>query len=78
MNIDDLEPHSVNDSYNLELKEAMKLLDEKYRAPIVMYYWQGYSTTEIAIIMDFPVDTVKTRLKRGRKKLHEYYDIKGI
>lgn len=66
---------SACDQYNLELKEAMNCLDEKYRLPILLFYWQGYSHGEIARLLQLPVETVRTRLKRGRKKLSEYYDI---
>lgn len=66
---------SVTDQYNLELKEAMKCLDDKYRIPIIMFYWQGYSASEIAQLLKIPIETVRTRLKRGKKKLSEYYEI---
>ena len=59
---------------NLEIKEALEQLDEKYRLPIMMYYSDGYSTKEIASILQVPVSTVQTRLARGRERLVKYFD----
>ena len=58
----------------MELKEALEQLDEKYRVPIMMFYGDGYSTKEIATILDVPVSTIQTRLSRGREKLGRYFD----
>lgn len=62
------------DDYNLELKEALSVLDERYRLPVVMFYWQGYSAKEIAGILGIPIETVRTRIKRGRARLADWYD----
>ncbi len=62
------------DESNLELKEALEQLDEKYRVPIMMFYGDGYSTKEIAAILDVPVSTIQTRLSRGRAQLARYFD----
>ena len=63
------------DESNLELKEALEQLDEKYRLPIMMFYGDGYSTKEIAAILNTPVSTIQTRLSRGREQLGRYFDI---
>jgi len=60
---------SKEDHYNLELKEALSRLDEKYRLPVILYYFEGYNAKEIAKILDVPESTVHTRLQRARKKL---------
>lgn len=54
--------------YN-EVLEAVFQLKEKYRLPIHLFYYEGYSIQEIAEIMKIPSATVGTRLKRGREKL---------
>ena len=62
------------DESNLELKEALEKLDEKYRVPIMMFYGDGYSIKEIAAILDVPVSTIQTRISRGRKRLEQYFE----
>ena len=62
------------DESNLELKEALGQLDEKYRVPIMMFYGDGYSTKQIAAILNVPVSTIQTRLSRGREQLGRYFD----
>src|SRR5262249_23679671 len=44
-------------------------LPEKYRAPIVLCYLEGWSHEEAARQLQWPVGTVKTRLSRGRERL---------
>ena len=52
-----------------ELFEAVMALPVKYRAAIYLYYYEGYSTKELASILSVPEATVRTRLARGREKL---------
>ena len=67
---------SACDEYNLELKEALASLDEKYRIVMTLFYGEGYRIAEIAKILKIPKSTVQTRLQRGRKKLaKDYYGI---
>lgn len=52
-----------------EVLSAVLSLDVKYRIPIHLYYYQGYSIREIGEIMSIPSATVGTRLARGRRLL---------
>lgn len=67
------EPPANDGGYNLELKEALDLLEEKYRLPIMLFYGLGYKTAEIAEMLHIPKSTVQTRLARGREQLSNYY-----
>ncbi|MGI6010537.1 MAG: RNA polymerase sigma factor [Ruminococcus sp.] len=58
---------------NLEWQEAMKSLDEKYRLVVMLYYGEGFRTSEVASILDISESTVRTRLARAREKLAEGY-----
>lgn len=74
--LEEYEEPSACDEYNLELKEALALLDEKYRIVMTLFYSEGYHIDEIAKILDIPKSTVQTRLKRAREKLaRDYYGI---
>jgi len=61
---------------NVEWKEALNSLDEKYRLVIMLYYVEGFKTSEISEILEMPESTVRTRLARGREKLANEYDFK--
>ena len=71
--MEEFEEPSTEDSYNLELKEALYTLDVKYRIILMLYYGEGYRIHEIAKLLNIPKSTVQTRLDRGRKKLRSYY-----
>lgn len=74
--LEEYEEPSACDEYNLELKEALSLLDEKYRIVMTLFYSEGYHIDEIAKILSIPKSTVQTRLHRARKKLaKDYYGI---
>ena len=60
---------------NLELKEALATLNEKYRIVMILFYSEGYHIDEIAALLKLPKSTIKTRLQRGREKLAAYYGI---
>ncbi len=71
--LDEYEEPATCDEYNLELKEALAALDEKYRIIMILFYSEGYRIREISDILKIPESTVKTRLQRGREKLEVYY-----
>ena len=52
-----------------ELFEKVMQLPVKYRVVILLYYFEDYSTEEIARLLVIPNSTVRTHLKRAREKL---------
>ena len=67
--VDDLDN---NYNYNLKsnnLRISLIELPQKYRIPIHLYYYDGYSIKEISSIMKIKESTVKSRLLRGKKIL---------
>jgi len=53
----------------MEALNAVIALPEKYKLPIHLYYYEGYSVAEIAEILKLGQSAVKMRLKRGRELL---------
>ncbi len=51
------------------IQNAIQALSEDHKDVIELAYFHGYSTAEIAEIVDCPVNTVKTRLFHARQKL---------
>ena len=54
------------------LLDAMKNLPEKYRISLYLYYYEEYSSREIADIMGVSESAVAQYLSRGRRKLRTY------
>ncbi len=52
-----------------EVQRLIRELPEKYRAPLVLRYWEDLSCAEIAEILGVPEGTVKTQIHRARKAL---------
>ncbi len=51
------------------LHNAIQALDEKYRYPIVLYYFHELKYEEIAEVLNISLSTVKVRLLRAKEKL---------
>ena len=64
---------TVEAEANLEWKEALWGLDEKYRLIVVLFYAERLRTAEIGKLLQLPDSTVRTRLARGREQLARYY-----
>ena len=61
---------TVIDKYNnQEMKESIFSLPKVYREVIYLYYYDSLTTVEIANVLDIPVNTVKTRLRRAKQRL---------
>lgn len=63
------ETYPVADLELFGLADAVVRLPEKYKAPIHLYYYEGYSVAEIAEILGLGSSAVKMRLKRAREML---------
>ena len=55
-----------------ELFSEVMMLKPKYRQIIHLFYYEGYSTAEIADILHVSQSTVTTRLARARHQLKEH------
>ncbi|UXJ68075.1 RNA polymerase sigma factor [Lysinibacillus fusiformis] len=51
------------------LHNAIQALDEKYRYPIVLYYFHELKYEEIAEVLNISLSTIKVRLLRAKEKL---------
>ena len=60
-----------------KLLQGVMELDLKYRLPIHLYYYAGYSMEEIAQILGKRPATVGTWLARGRDKLRQWMEGEG-
>lgn len=51
------------------LWDEVSALPAKYRLPLYLYYYEGYSVAEVGELLGLKVSTVQTRLARAREKL---------
>ena len=71
----DESPSQTNNADNVEIINlALHKLSAKQRLTIELCYFYGYTMDEIALIVDCPVNTVKTRLHHARQKIRNIVD----
>jgi RNA polymerase sigma-70 factor (ECF subfamily) len=52
-----------------EVTRALELIDEKYREPIILRFFEHKEYDEISDILEIPIGSVGTLLHRGKKQL---------
>lgn len=52
------------------LEEVLRL-PKKYRVPLYLHHYEGYSAAEVGVMLGLNVSTVRTRLDRARRKLRQ-------
>ncbi|PAQ13841.1 RNA polymerase subunit sigma-70 [Bacillaceae bacterium SAOS 7] len=66
----DLNASANDDHYtDIDLQEALDELPSLYKTVIILKYFEGFKLEEIATILDENINTIKTRLYTGLKKL---------
>lgn len=60
----------IEDQY-FEILPVLLTIDDKYKIPLYLYYYEGYSVEEISKILKIKKNTVKSQLSRGRTILKE-------
>jgi RNA polymerase sigma-70 factor (ECF subfamily) len=54
---------------SLQVLPALAQVDEKFQAAVALFYLEDYAYKDIAVILDIPVGTVKSRIARGIAQL---------
>jgi RNA polymerase sigma-70 factor (ECF subfamily) len=62
---------AVNQALREDLESAIAELPDKLKKPLVLREYEGMSYQEIADTLDLPINTVRTRILRGRRALRE-------
>ena len=53
------------------VQDALRRLEDRYRAPVTLFYMQQHSYREIAEIHAIPIGTVMSRISRGKAELRK-------
>ncbi|HET7616197.1 MAG TPA: RNA polymerase sigma factor [Bacillales bacterium] len=64
-----VEDQLLADAEHRHLHNLITGLDEKYKVPLVLFYFHEKKYDEIADILAIPLSTVKTRISRARARL---------
>lgn len=56
---------------NIDLYDALDLLKENYRTPIILQYFYGLTIQQISQITNTNENTVKTNIRRAKKKMYD-------
>lgn len=54
-----------------DILNAIEQLNEKHKVVVTLYLIEGYDHAEISEILDIPIKTSRTHLRRGKLKLQE-------
>ncbi len=60
------------------VQEEVQRLPEKYRAVVVLCFWQGMTHEQAALQLGCPLGTVRSRMARARKLLHRRLIRRGV
>ncbi len=55
----------------IDLYDAIDVLEEKYRTPIILQYFYDLTIAEISKITNCNENTVKTNIRRAKKKMYD-------
>lgn len=69
VSLEELPEPAFSDDSRRELYREVMALPGKYRVPLYLYYYEGYSAAEVGELLHLNVSTVQTRLARARGKL---------
>ena len=66
-----IDPAQALDSQELrvQVRQALSQLEEPYRLVLVLYYFEDMRYADIAEILDMPLNTVKSHIRRGKERL---------
>jgi RNA polymerase sigma-70 factor, ECF subfamily len=67
---DELDPLALaSRELSAEVRDALARLEEHYRLVLTLYYFDDLKYTDIAEILDVPLNTVKSHIRRGKERL---------
>jgi len=80
IDLDGIQMGEISDAEKADEGNTAQLLTQlprKYRLPIYMYYYEGYSTAEIARILGLTEAAIRVHMHRGRKMLEKLIVMEG-
>lgn len=69
--VESLEEQIINQEEIRLIRETVDRLQDRLKIPVLLYYMEELSITQIASLLKIPEGTVKSRLYQARKKLEK-------
>lgn len=69
---------SADPDMQVDVRQAVDQLPEKYRLPVILFYYDDMTVADIAKALDLPRGTVVSLLHRGRERLRKELKDYGI
>lgn len=73
-----LTPEAVDKLESELVNQTLLQVEERYRVPLALYYFEQLSYAEISEVLEIPVGTVMSRLSRGKELLRKFLKMKII
>jgi RNA polymerase sigma-70 factor (ECF subfamily) len=71
-------PQMLDNLENEAVSRSLLELEERYRVPLALYYFQNHSYAEISKLLDVPVGTIMSRLSRAKDLMRKSLAAKFI
>lgn len=60
---------SIDIDNKIDVWNSLNSLNDDFRLPIILYFFEDFSYEEISLILKIPKGTVRSRISRGKEKL---------
>jgi RNA polymerase sigma-70 factor (ECF subfamily) len=71
-------PEMVDKLENQAVSDSLLEVEERYRVPLALFYFENHSYIEIAAMLDIPIGTLMSRLSRGKELMRKSLAAKSI
>lgn len=68
-----ISPELIDQADCSQVLPALAKVDEVYQAAMALYYLEDHSYKDIAVVLDVPLGTVKSRIARGIAQLRKLF-----
>lgn len=75
--LDEKKDIEMNDVQKI-LWKNLKTLKEKYKMPLILYYFENFSYEEVAQIMNHKLNTIKSLIRRAKEQLKIKLESEGV